>query len=208
MCIHPRTHPPTHPSTHPPTQHIYAPTHTSHSLTQTNRAPDLPIVVYDMGLTRAQRKTILTWDGVELKRCVCVCVCVCVCLCVYVMRPFFKASLSLPPPISLSFPLTFLPFSSSPAPPHSPRYPFERYPAHVRTLANYAWKLPLVMEAVQELKNILYLDSSIELRGPIDEIREMLAGEGYFFTTQVRCIHWLEVHFAIPVLSTPVLSTP
>jgi len=39
---------------------------------------DLPIVVYDMGLTRAQRKTILTWDGVELKRCVCVCVCVCV----------------------------------------------------------------------------------------------------------------------------------
>jgi len=59
----------------------------------------------------------------------------------------------------------------------------------VQTLANYAWKLPLVKEAVQELTNILYLDSSIELRGPIDEIREMLAGEGYFFTTQVRCIH-------------------
>ena len=56
----------------------------------------------------------------------------------------------------------------------------------MRTLANYAWKLPLVKEAVQELTNVLYLDSSIELRGPIDEIREMLAGEGYFFTTQVR----------------------
>ena len=81
--------------------------------------------------SRVQRKSILSWDSVELKR-----------------------------------------------------YPFDRYPAHVRTLANYAWKLPLVKEAAQELTNVLYLDSGIELRAPIDEIREMLAGRGYFFTTQ------------------------
>ena len=35
------------------------------------------------------------------------------------------------------------------------------------------------------MTNILYLDSSIELRAPLDEIRHMLADDGYFFTTQV-----------------------
>ena len=64
------------------------------------------------------------------------------------------------------------------------RYEFEAYPAHVRTLANYAWKLPLIGRAAGTHTNVLYLDSSIELRAPLDEIREMLAGEGYFFTTQ------------------------
>ena len=28
-------------------------------------------------------------------------------------------------------------------------YPFEQYPAHVRTLANYAWKMPMVVDAAR-----------------------------------------------------------
>ncbi|EKX40129.1 hypothetical protein GUITHDRAFT_113865 [Guillardia theta CCMP2712] len=93
--------------------------------------PDLPVVIFDMGLSKEQRKELSSWDGVELRV-----------------------------------------------------YNFDKHPEHVRTLANYAWKMPLIQHAAEELTNILYLDSSIELRSSIEELREMLASDGYFFTTQ------------------------
>lgn len=64
------------------------------------------------------------------------------------------------------------------------RFPFEKHPPHVRTLANYAWKMLLVLEAASQASNLLYLDTGIELRSDLSKLRRILSHEGYFFTTQ------------------------
>lgn len=53
-------------------------------------------------------------------------------------------------------------------------FPFDRYPLHVRVLKKYAWKPIIIREVVQEFGWCLWLDSSMELRTPLTEVRAAL----------------------------------
>ncbi len=64
-------------------------------------------------------------------------------------------------------------------------FDYNKYPPHVRTLTNFAWK-PLVMnESLAVYEHIFYLDTSVELRSPINEIKSKIFENGYFFVHQV-----------------------
>jgi len=60
-------------------------------------------------------------------------------------------------------------------------FPFERFPAHVRRLAAFAWKPILLDEALRARGGrILWLDSATLFHGPLDPIFERIARDGLF----------------------------
>jgi hypothetical protein len=76
---------------------------------------------------------------------------------------------------------------------------FDLYPPHVRTLTNFAWK-PLVMnESLSIYESIFYLDTSVELRSPIDEIKSKIDKHGYFFVHQARACNACYVFYPASV---------
>ena len=69
-------------------------------------------------------------------------------------------------------------------------FPFQIYPAHVRNLYNYAWKL-LVLElafnqTLLTADSVLVLDSGVELRRPfaLSDIKRQLVERGYWLAQQ------------------------
>lgn len=48
------------------------------------------------------------------------------------------------------------------------RFPYEKYPTHVKDVRNYAFKTLVIKEALLEYKAALWIDSGLELRAPLD----------------------------------------
>ena len=63
-------------------------------------------------------------------------------------------------------------------------FPFSNYPLHVRNIYNYAWKPILISLALEQAETILVLDSGLEIRQTLDNIKTILIAEGYFIATQ------------------------
>ena len=49
------------------------------------------------------------------------------------------------------------------------RYPFEKYPPHVKTLMNYAWKVLAVYNALQEYEIVFWMDASVRIIAPLTD---------------------------------------
>ncbi|GIL91213.1 hypothetical protein Vretimale_18869 [Volvox reticuliferus] len=65
------------------------------------------------------------------------------------------------------------------------RFPWERYPSHVRDLRTYAFKGITFELALQEVSNVvLWLDCGLELRGPLTPVAKALAANGHVSVQQ------------------------
>eukprot|EP00501_MAST-03F_sp_TOSAG23-6_P000719 GSMAST32.ASY1.ANO1.747.1 assembled CDS len=63
-------------------------------------------------------------------------------------------------------------------------FPFEDYPPHVRDLSNFAWK-PIVMHmALIQYPSIIFLDSGVEVVGPLAKIDASIHSKGHWFVSQ------------------------
>jgi Protein of unknown function (DUF1647) len=61
------------------------------------------------------------------------------------------------------------------------RFPFDRYPAHVRDLTTFAWKPIVVGEVIRERRGtVLWLDSGTLFHRPLDAIVDRIAACGVF----------------------------
>jgi hypothetical protein len=47
-------------------------------------------------------------------------------------------------------------------------FPFDEYPPHVRDVTNYAFKALAIVEAMKTNRAVLWMDSGLELRAPMD----------------------------------------
>ena len=48
------------------------------------------------------------------------------------------------------------------------RFPFDSYPPHVQDVTNYAFKALAIAEALKTHRVVLWMDSGLELRAPVD----------------------------------------
>ncbi|GIL58967.1 hypothetical protein Vafri_13965 [Volvox africanus] len=65
------------------------------------------------------------------------------------------------------------------------RFPWEKYPSHVRDLRTYAFKGLTFELALREVSNVvLWLDCGLELRGPLASVAETLAANGHVSVQQ------------------------
>jgi len=58
-----------------------------------------------------------------------------------------------------------------------------QYPPHFSDFGNFAWKPVIIRKTAEEFGSILWMDSSMELRGKLYEIKEHINFDGYFVTT-------------------------
>ena len=49
------------------------------------------------------------------------------------------------------------------------RYPFEKYPPHVKTLMNFAWKVLAIYNALHEYEIVFWMDASLRIRAPLTD---------------------------------------
>ena len=48
-------------------------------------------------------------------------------------------------------------------------FPFEKYPSHVKTVTNYAWKALGIYNALQEYEIVFWMDASVRIRAPLTD---------------------------------------
>lgn len=63
-------------------------------------------------------------------------------------------------------------------------FPFHSHPEHVANLYNYAWKILIIEDAMKRHDSVLMLDSALELRAPLREIKQTIANTGHFSAVQ------------------------
>ncbi|XP_013396386.1 uncharacterized protein LOC106163376 [Lingula anatina] len=59
------------------------------------------------------------------------------------------------------------------------RFPFEKYPRHVKHLRKYAWKPVIIKHMVDELNNIVWIDAGSHIEGNITKIDNLIQKDGY-----------------------------
>ncbi|KAL6757879.1 hypothetical protein V8C86DRAFT_2612716 [Haematococcus lacustris] len=64
------------------------------------------------------------------------------------------------------------------------RFPYEKYPDHVRDVRNYAFKTLVLQEALADSSAVLWIDSGLELRAPMTTMRTELAKHGHVSAMQ------------------------
>ncbi|KAG1652377.1 hypothetical protein FOA52_005563 [Chlamydomonas sp. UWO 241] len=67
-------------------------------------------------------------------------------------------------------------------------FPFADYPAHVADVTNYAFKALVIKEALKGNDAVLWIDSGLELRAPIDTLRTALSHDGHVAALQEDAI--------------------
>lgn len=63
--------------------------------------------------------------------------------------------------------------------------PWDELPRHLREAGLYAWKPTAMFEALKRHEKIIYLDSAVEVRQPLDSVKQLINDIGYFFVVQV-----------------------
>ncbi|XP_013396431.1 uncharacterized protein LOC106163403 [Lingula anatina] len=59
------------------------------------------------------------------------------------------------------------------------RFPFEKYPQHLKNLKEYAWKPVIIKQMVDEVGNIVWIDAGSHIRGKITQIDNLIQHDGY-----------------------------
>ncbi|GLC35038.1 exostoses (multiple)-like 2 [Pleodorina starrii] len=64
------------------------------------------------------------------------------------------------------------------------RFPYEDYPPHVREISTYAFKPLVFQHALQRYPVMMWIDCGLEVRGPLDSLREVLSRNGHVSAQQ------------------------
>ena len=53
-------------------------------------------------------------------------------------------------------------------------FEFSRYPAHIKNLHNYAWKILVIQRALSEVDGVAWFDASVRFRGNFDSLKKRM----------------------------------